>query len=145
MAVSARSFSEDPTSFEQALGESLIEKGKLDAAGFERAKRVRSDTGDRLSVILPKLGLVSERDLAEALAAQLELPLVGPREFPEEPLFKDRLSPRFLREAQVLPIAEEAEGLVVAMADPLNRFALDALRLVAGGKVQTRVGVPGQQ
>ena len=144
MAVSARSIGEDPTSVEQALGESLVAKGKLDAAGFERAKRVRSDTGDRLSVILPKLGLVSERDLADALAAELELPLVGPRDFPEEPLFKDRLSPRFLREAQVLPIAEEAEGLVVAMADPLNRFALDALRLVAGGKVLTRVAVPGE-
>ena len=144
MAVSAQPTTDDNSEFEQSLGKRLIESGKLDSAGFERAKRVRSDTGDRLSILLPKLGLVSERDMAEAVAAELGVQLVGPRDFPDTPLFKDKLSPRFLREAQVLPIAEEPEGLVVAMADPLNRFAVDALRLVAGGKVLARVAVPGE-
>ena len=144
MATGVQTVSEDSSDFDQSLGKRLIDSGKLDSAGFERAKRVRSDTGDRLSVLLPKLGLVSERDMAEAVAAELNLDLVGPRDFPDIPLFKDKLSHRFLREVQVLPMAEEPEGLVVAMADPLNRFAVDALRLVAGGKVLRRVGVPGE-
>ncbi len=132
------------TDFEQALGERLIEGGKLDAAGLDRAKRVRADSGERLSVLLPKLGLVSERDMAEAVAAQLNLQLVGPGDFPDEPLFPGKLSPRFLREAQILPISQGQDGLVVAMADPLNSFASDALRLVSGGKVLPRVAVPGE-
>ncbi|MFQ5466880.1 MAG: type II secretion system protein GspE, partial [Kiloniellaceae bacterium] len=104
----------NPDSYELALGERLIESGKLDRAGLDRARRVRADTSERLSSLLPKLGLVAERDLAESIAAVLDLPLVGPDDFPDAPLYRDKLSPRFLREAQVLPIAEDAEGLIVA-------------------------------
>ncbi len=144
MTMSMQSPTDKQADFEQTLGKSLIEDGKLDAAGLERAKRVRADTGERLSVLLPKLGLVSERDMAAAIAAQLDLQIVGPADFPDEPLFKDKLSPRFLREAQILPIGQDSEGLQVAMADPLNRFAADALRLVAGGQIVPCVAVPGE-
>jgi len=132
----------NPDSYELALGERLIERGKLDRAGLDRARRVRADTSERLSSLLPKLGLVAERDLAETIAAVLDLPLVGPDEFPDAPLYRDKLSPRFLREAQVLPIAEDAEGLIVAMADPLDDYAADAMRLVAGRNLVPRVAVP---
>jgi general secretion pathway protein E len=92
-----------------------------------------SETSDeRLSSLLPKLGLVSERDLASALSELLGLPLVGAADFPSEALLGDRLSPRFLRESRVLPLAEREEGLVLAMADPLDGYAADALRLISG-------------
>lgn len=142
MAVTQQDVAETLDGYEKSLGERLIESGKLDAAGLERARRVRADSGERLSSLLPKLGLVSERDLAQAVADELGLPLVGADAFPEQPLFEERLSPRFLREAQVLPIAEEDGGLVVAMADPLNQYAIDALKLVAGRRLVTRVAVP---
>ncbi len=144
MAMSAQAVTEKLSSFEQALGKRLIEAGKLDAAGLERAKRVRADTGERLSILISKLGLVSERDMAEAIAEQLDLKLVGPRDFPDAPMFQDRLSPRFLREAQVLPIGQDSEGMLVAMVDPMNTFASDALRLVAGGQIVPCVAIPGE-
>ncbi len=111
---------DDLESHERALGERLIAAGKLERGGLERALKLRTESGERLAALLAKLGLVSERDLAEAIAAELDLPLIGAREFPESPLYAERLSPRFLREAQVLPIAAEAGGLGVALADPLN-------------------------
>ena len=135
---------DDLEGHERALGARLIEAGKLDRNGLERALKLRAESGERLSALLPKLGLVSERDLAEAVAAELDLPLIGAREFPETPLYAERLSPRFLREAQVLPIAEEAGGLVVAMADPLDDYAADALRLISGQELLPRVAVPGE-
>ncbi len=135
---------DDLESFERALGERLISAGKLERGGLARALKLRGESGERLAALLAKLGLVSERDLAEAIAAELDLPLVGAREFPESPLYAERLSPRFLREALVLPIAEEAGGLVVAMADPLDDYAADALRLVSGQELLPRVAVPGE-
>ena len=135
---------DDLEAYEKALGERLIGRGKLERAGLERASRLRSDSGERLSSLLPKLGLVSERDLAETIAEVLGLPLIGAGEFPEKPLYEDSLSPRFLREAHVLPIAERPDGLVVAMADPQNEFAADAIRLVANRKLLPRVAVPGE-
>jgi len=135
---------DDLESYERALGERLIAAGKLERSGLERALKLRAESGERLAGLLAKLGLVSERDLAEAIAGELDLPLIGAREFPESPLYAERLSPRFLREAQVLPIAEEAGGLVVAMADPLNDYAADAMRLVSGKDLLPRVAVPGE-
>lgn len=142
--MSVPSVVDDVESYEQTLGERLIEGGKLERAGLERALRIQAESGERLSVLLPKMGLVSERDLAEAIAAQLGLPLVGPADFPETPLYEDKLSPRFLREAHVLPIAEQPEGLVIAMADPLNGYAADAMRLISGKNLLARVAVPGE-
>ena len=100
---------QDLEEFETSLGDRLIEHGKLDRAGFNRALRMREESGERLYALLPKLGLVSDRDLAEALAEELNLPLVGPGDFPDEPLLEDRLSPRFLKEAGVLLLEERAE------------------------------------
>jgi general secretion pathway protein E len=99
---------------------------------------------DALHVLLPKLGLVSERDLAEALSERLDLPLVGSADFPEVPLLEERLSPRFLRESHVLPIAEAPEGVVLAMADPLDSYAIDALRLISGSDVVVCVAEPSE-
>jgi general secretion pathway protein E len=129
-------------SFEQSLGELLIERGKLDRPGLDRAMKIREGRGERLNSLLPKLGLVSERDLAQALSDRLGLPLAEARDFPDVPLLEDKLSPRFLREAHVLPLAEEPEGLVLAMADPLDSYAADAMRLISGRELLPCVAEP---
>ncbi len=135
---------EDLDAFEASLGDLLIERGRLERAGVERARRLAEGSGERLHVLLPKLGLVSERDLAEALSERLDLPLVGSADFPEVPLLEERLSPRFLRESHVLPIAEGPEGLVLAMADPLDSYAIDALRLISGADLVVCVAEPSE-
>ncbi len=66
---------EDNDSFQRAFGEALIAAGKLDKPGLERAARLASGRDERLANVLAKLGLVNERDLAAALAAQLNAPL----------------------------------------------------------------------
>ena len=135
---------EDPGDFGTLLGDLLVSRGNLERAGLERARRLSEGGGERLQVLLPKLGLVSERDLAEALAELLELRLVNSAEFPDVPLLEERLSPRFLRESHVLPISEGPEGLLLAMADPLDRYALDALRLISGSEVSACVAEPSE-
>ncbi len=127
---------------EDAFGELLIERGKLDRPGLERAKRLRDGQTGRLYQLLPKLGLVSERDMAQAIADVLELPLITSNDVPDLPLLEDKLSPRFLREVHVLPLAEKSEGLVLAMADPLDSYAADAIRLISGSELLPRVAEP---
>ncbi len=133
---------EDIERVEDELGELLIERGKLDRAGLERAKRLREGQSERLYQLLPKLGLVSERDVAQAIADRLGLSLVTSNDIPDLPLLEDKLSPRFLREAHVLPLAEKPEGLVLAMANPLDSYAADAIRLIAGCPLLPRVAEP---
>ena len=64
------------------LGEILIERGKLDAAGLERALRLQ-ESGDKVGVLLVSLGTVAQRDVSEALALQLGLPLIEAKAPPD--------------------------------------------------------------
>jgi len=130
------------SSFDEALGELLIARRLLDAAGLERAQRVRQASDDRLHVLLSKLGLVTEREIAVGIAELLKLPLATEADYPDLLPYGDRVSANFLREARVLPLADTDEGLVVAMADPLDTYAIGAMQLFAGKPVQVWVGVP---
>ena len=124
------------------LGELLVERQKLADADLQRARRVREGTGEGLDTLLVKLGLVSERDLAEALAAHLNLPLVRPGDYPEIPATNGGVSPRFLKESRVIPLFEDEQGLTVAMSNPTDDYVLAALRLATGKTIVPRVGIP---
>ena len=64
--------------FERALVARLTAGGKLDDAAVERALRLRDSTKERLEQILTKLGLVHEREVAEAVSIELGIQLVDP-------------------------------------------------------------------
>ena len=126
---------------EQILGRLLVEAGKLDAAGLERALRLRENSGERLSAILINLGLTPEREVAAALARLLDLPLTAT--LPDDPPVSG-INPRFLKQARILPLHQDDAALTVAMADPLDRFAVQALELATGRAVQVQVGVASE-
>ena len=124
------------------LGESLVASGAIDRRSLDRACRVATETGARLDRVITQLGMISERSLAEAMAQLVGAPLVGPTDYPNSPLFLDRLKPKFLRKAHVLPIASADGDVVVAMADPLDRFVRDAIAAALGRAVRVAVAVP---
>ena len=124
------------------IGEILIERGKLDAAGLDRALRLQQETHEKLGILLVTLGLVAQRDVAEALAHQLGMPLVEAAGYPELPILEERVSARFLRDARVLPLAEGEHELVLAMADPTDSYTISAFEMVTGLKVRPRVAIP---
>ncbi len=128
----------------EAISQRLVEDGTLDRRGIERAQRLVVEGRESLLQVLSKLGLVGERDLAETIAAVLNIPLAATTDYPECPLLEDRLSLRFLREARLVPIANTPDGLVVAMADPLDHYAEEALALVIGRPILRRVAVPAE-
>jgi general secretion pathway protein E len=129
--------------FEEELGEALVDAGRLERRGLDRALRLRSGPGDLIE-LLPRLGLISERDLAEAIAHQLGLPLLEGRDYPETPVLKDRIGVRFLRDSRVVPLAASDDHVMLAMANPLDRFAIDAVRLIAGREVRASVAIPAE-
>ncbi len=127
------------------LGEILIDRGKLDSASLERALRLQqAEGGERIGAILVRAGMVAERDMMMALSFQLDMPLVPATDYPELPVLEERISPRFLKEAQALPLHEDAEQLVLAMADPLDEYVINAFRLVTHREVIARLAVPSE-
>ena len=126
----------------RSLGDLLIQRGKLEPSGFERALRLQSETGERVDLLLSKLGQVSERDMAEALSTLLNVPIVESRDYPSEPVLVDRLSPKFLQEFRVLPLSDGSDGIGLAMADPLDSYAIQAIQLVVKKPILPRIGIP---
>jgi len=130
--------------FLDSLAEALIAGGKLKAPALARARRVSEETGERLDAALTKLGLVSDKDLAQAIARTAGLELARDGDFPQSPVFETELSARFLRQARVVPLVENEKRAVVAVADPLDMFVIDALRLATERPVDLRIATPAQ-
>jgi general secretion pathway protein E len=124
------------------LGVSLVDSGTIDRRTLDRARRVAAETGARLDQVLTQLGLVSDRGLAEALAHLIAAPLVGAADYPDAPLFHDRLKPKFLRRVRAIPIAASDERATLAMADPLDAFTRNAIAAALGRSVVVAVAVP---
>jgi len=119
------------------LGEILIERGKLDPANLERALKLQEgESRERIGVILLRLGMVSGRDLADALADQLDFPVAQITDFPELPLLEERLSSKFLRDVQAVPLREDDEEVALAIADPTDSYALSAVQMASGKRVR---------
>jgi general secretion pathway protein E len=136
------SIPEDPAEVLARLGAVLVEGGTIDRRTLERAGRVAVETRGRLDHVLTQLGLVSERGLAEALAQLIGAPLVEARDYPDTPLFLDRLKVKFLRKVRALPIAATNGRATLAMADPLDVFTRNAVAAALGHPVAVAVAVP---
>jgi general secretion pathway protein E len=132
--------------FDGRLCEQLIRTGSLGRANLERALRLRGEQtqAEPLRGLLVKLGLVSERDVAVALADLLGLPLIERKDFPQPTSAPAGVSPHFLKEHKVLILADEDDRLSVAMANPQDRFVLKSIRLATGKSVTPCVGLASE-
>ena len=125
-----------------ALVDRLLAQG-IDARAIERARLVARDSGQRLDIALLRLGLLSERQLAEAAAALLGGVVVAADRYPASlPDCAALLTPRFLRAARALPLCEADGELTVAVADALDRFTPLAIAAATGRTVRVQVAVP---
>ena len=76
----------DPPAFaDERIVSALLQRGKLKEPDLVRARRLQEQDGGSLLALLGRLGLVSERDHAEACASELNLPLRSARDVPELP------------------------------------------------------------
>lgn len=130
---------------EERIVAALLDKGRLKDADLQRARRLQEDAGGSVLALLGRLGLVSERDHAEACAESLSLRLVAGKDLPAAPpeLLPDAqpLSLRFLKQFHLVPVGEQQGRLLLWMADPFDAYALDAVRLATGCEVQPAVGL----
>jgi len=118
-----------------SLSRLVIERRLAPAETLARAQLVQGETGEPLDTVLTRLGLVSERALAAAIADAAGLRIAGPADFPAAPIAPERLSGRFLRDVRALPLKETAGGVEVAFVDPLEAYPLAAIAFALGRPV----------
>jgi len=127
------------------FADALVRKGKARDAEINRTRRLAAQTDDQpLPALLIKLGVVSERDVAEALCEISGLPLVAAADYPESSPLPDSLATRFLKEKHVVGLSSTDDAYEVAVADPFDRYALAAMGLACGKPVRPKVGLPSE-
>lgn len=100
----------------------------LKPADLERARRLLTELEDaQLPSLLTRLGLVSEFEMARAWGAMLQAPLILSDSAPQSINPLPRLTERFMRYFQVVPIEWLDEGLHVLAANPNELSAFEAI------------------
>lgn len=113
------------------LGALLTEHAGLEAAMLESALSTDRPLGERVGQTLVRLGVVSEEQVARALAAQLGLTYrPGPLGPADEAL--EMVSPELCRRHGIVPIATRPRRITVAMHDPLDLRAIDDVQFQTG-------------
>jgi general secretion pathway protein E len=143
MAASARESGHRLGEREEALGRHLVASGRMKETDLLRARRLHEESGGSFAALIARLGLASERDIAESCAELLGLPLVLARDCPDQPP-PLQLPVRFLRQFHVVPFREHDDGVEALVADPFDPYPVQALELALGKKVAVRVGLPSE-
>jgi len=123
------------------VGEILVEEGVLSPEDLHKALEIQEAEGGLIGSILIRMGRISEEQLASALCKQLSLPyiqLANYRINPEAP----RIIPKELAERHLFfPFEQDAMGVSLAMSNPLDREALEAIqRRVPSSRLQVFLG-----
>lgn len=124
-----------PPAQRHRLGDMLVREGKVSARDVERALLAQQEMGGLFGKVLSRLGLVSELDVAQALAQQLQIPFVAADDFPQVIPEVEGVLPGFLQANNVLPLEIESGVLRVAMSVPQDAFVIKALHLTSGKSV----------
>jgi general secretion pathway protein E len=122
----------------------LIDSGRLKKSDLKRAETFREQNGGDLITLLVRLGLVSERDVAEAESSLLKLPLISTADLPDEAPDIGGLSVRYLKQNLLLPVSVTDTDMVVVMANPRDKFALKALAMASGKSIMPQVGMASE-
>jgi general secretion pathway protein E len=130
-------------SLDDRICQFLVARGRLKETDLVRGRRLRDEdpASGSLVSLLTRLGLVSEREMAEAVSDLLKLPLLSSKEFPEAPPPNVQTSVRFLKHHHICPIGESDDDVTVLVADPADTFPLQALQLATARKVKLNIGL----
>jgi general secretion pathway protein E len=120
--------------------DALLRRGRLKDADLGRVRRLQEESGGTVSSLLARLGMVSERDIAEASAEVLEVPLVAARDCPDAPP-SVQLSIRFLKQHHVCPVGEDGDVLDLLVSDAQDPYPAEAVALATGRTVRLKIGL----
>ena len=129
----------------KSLGEILVASSALTEDQLNEALNDQGQGGEKkkLGQILVDRAFVSEEDMLKALAVQLDLPYYDKLPINDiDPALVENIPIQFARDNLILPIARDEFNVTVAVADPLNIFPMDDLRLILSTNINMIVCSP---
>jgi type IV pilus assembly protein PilB len=120
----------------ERLGELLIKAGLVTQKQIEEALQLQKTNGGKLGYNLVKLGHVKEEDITSLLSEQYGVPAIHLEHFEIDESILKHIPSDVAQKYLLIPIERTGATLTVAMADPSNVFALDDIRFITGYQVE---------
>lgn len=117
------------------IGEVLKEYGYITDSNIKQAldfQKSEAGKGVRLGDALLRLGFVTEKQVLEALGKKLGLPLVKLEDIEVDEKAVSKVPKPILEKYSALPVAEKNGRLTVVMCDPLDFYAQEDIKQIAG-------------
>jgi general secretion pathway protein E len=119
----------------KSLSAILLESGKIDKDKLDKVLSTQSSSTEELGRRLVDLGLISEMVLLETLSEYLGIPFVSLKDFPPQAIMLENLSEKFMRQYKFAPLSLDDNVLTIALNDPYDVFAPDAVKMATGYEV----------
>lgn len=117
------------------IGEVLKEYGYITDKNIAEAlafQKTEAGKGVRLGDALLRLGFVTQKQVLEALGKKLSLPLVRLEDVEIDDACVSKVPKPILEKYSALPVAEKNGRLTVLMSDPLDFYAQEDIKQIAG-------------
>ena len=128
------------------LGDVLVERGWISPEALQEGLDAQAENGERLGQVLVQQKKITEQELLNALALQLDLEVM--ESIDDKQLRFDlveKLPIRYLKKHQIFPFQSEDGTLRIAVNDPLDLEVLDDLRILYGQTEIRPVLVPARE
>jgi type IV pilus assembly protein PilB len=102
-----------------------------------QAMDVQKETREPLAQVLVNMGLITEKEKVRVLGRQWGIPFVDLTDRKIESDVLKAVPHHLLQRWKAVPIDRNGPRLVVAMVNPLDVYAIDQMRLVAGADIES--------
>src|SRR3989338_355893 len=122
-------------SLKERLTEILINNKLITQEQLKKALEAQKEKGGRLSDIIVDLKFIKENELISILSEGLGLPLIDLKRFKIDYEITKIIPVTIARHYQIIPVSKMGDTVTLAMADPLNIFAIDHVKSLTGYKI----------
>lgn len=120
------------------LGDLLVESGLISDEQLIAALKNKSPD-EKLGDALLREGYITEQQLIEVLEFQLGIPHISIYQYPIEPEVIQLVPKELAKRHYAMPIRRDKNKLLVAMADPMDYFAIEELRMATGYHIEPAI------
>ncbi|MBF0479433.1 MAG: hypothetical protein HQL26_08115 [Candidatus Omnitrophica bacterium] len=121
------------------LGEVLVERGVINHQQLNKALEIWETKGGLMGETLVDLKFATEEDIAQALTCQYGFPFLPLTNYEVDPAVIHSVPKKICQEYVLAPIDKIGKSITLAMANPLNTFAIEEIEKVTECSIQVFV------
>jgi type IV pilus assembly protein PilB len=122
------------------LGDLLVQEGLITEEQLQTTLQEKAPT-QKLGDALLHRGYITEQQLIEVLEMQLGIPHVSLYRYPFDETLFTLIPKEFAKRNWVVPLKKQGDKLFVAMADPMDYFMINDLRMATGFQIEPLIAI----